>query len=126
MKYGNADEYPAQFVSTRNLLQFRFNVHAVSRVDLDDKPHASYDYDYVEVVDKTDLADLKDTIVSESYSTGNLTLAREPELALIKARLATVEQAKAGTAEYDRLQAYKAEAESIVATVTKEAVKVSR
>jgi len=114
MKHGNSDEYPASFVSTRDLIQFRFNISPVSRVDLDGKPHASYDYDYVEVVGK---ADLVDTIVSESYSvTANLTLAREPELALIKNRLATVEQAKAGTAEYGQLQAYKAEAERIVAT----------
>ena len=113
MKYGNSDEYPASFVSTRDLIQFRFNISPVSRVDMDGKPHASYDYDYVEVVDK---ADLVDTIVSESYAPpGNMTLAREPELALIKTRLATVEQAKAGTAEYDRLQAYKAEAERLVA-----------
>jgi len=55
VKQGNSGTYPEMIVISNDLYQIRYNIHKVTKEDELKGKHTSYDYDYIELTEVSDM-----------------------------------------------------------------------
>lgn len=76
--YGSSKEYPAVFVSTSGLTQFRYNIREVTK-DFDGQQETFYKYDYVEFAGEATRKALIDALIRARHDANDeFALAAKP------------------------------------------------
>ena len=55
IKQGNSDTYPEMIVVSNDFYQIRYNIHEVTKEDELKGKHTSYNYDYIELTEVSDM-----------------------------------------------------------------------
>ena len=100
----NSNTRPEQFIKSRDLTHFNFNVVETTKEDMDGKSRISFDYDYIEIKGKVTRDKLISAVIKDKYS-------EDAELALLHNKMAGKD-----LLGYDKYQAFRVEVKKIVDT----------
>ena len=100
----NSNTEPKQFIKSRNITHFNFNIVETTKEDIDGESRISFDYDYVEIKGDVTRDKLISAVIRDKYS-------EDAELALLHNKMAGK-----GLAEYDGYQVFRADIKAIVDT----------